>query len=88
MRNNLPAISGNPRRDGIFRGVFTDEYSGVGRNGEEFGNIMYFSKMISDGTTRKAYSTEEEVKKGGQQNDMVPQIFYRIKNSMSDVEMD
>ena len=49
---------------------------------------MYFSKMIFDGTTRKAYSTEEEAKKGGQQNDMVPQIFYRIKNSMNEVELD
>ena len=49
---------------------------------------MYHSKMIVNGTTRKAYSTEEEAKKGGQQNDMVPQIFYRIKNSMTDAEMD
>ena len=52
VRDNLPALSINPRRDGVFRGIFTDDYSGLDRNKdglEEFGNIMYFSKMIVNG---------------------------------------
>ena len=49
---------------------------------------MFYSKMTVAGEVRISMATEDEAIKGGQQRDMVPQVFYRIKGAMTQHELD